>query len=106
MTKIPLVPIEQEFSDKFIFWYYNYVTSEAVIVLKNDPKICRKIRVYDPMWLVNLSKEDVKTLHLNQIHFQDQDADQAVRLQKMVRYCFAKKVHAGCDWSKLPVLEA
>ncbi len=66
-----------------------------MIVLKNDPKIYRKIRVWDPMWLMNLSEADMQTLNKNQIHFQDQDADQAVRFQKMVRYCAAKKIHSG-----------
>jgi hypothetical protein len=103
MKKIPMMPIQQNFSDDFAFWYYDWRSGEAVIVLddKDKSKLCRKIRIFDPMWLMNCAKEDIETLFFNPIHFDAVDIDQAWRFQAVIKCCFAYDLHAGCDYKKL-----
>ncbi|KAD4180177.1 hypothetical protein E3N88_28768 [Mikania micrantha] len=77
MKNIPLRKICQDFSDSFRWWYYDRRTAEAVIVLCKE-SAWDTIRIFDPMWLTNLSLEDVKTLYRCQIFFDVGDMEQAL----------------------------
>ena len=56
------------------------------------------IRVLDPMWLVNCSKEDIKCLYFSKIVFEDREKEQALQFQRVVNVCYAKDVNAGKMW--------
>ncbi|KAD5802704.1 hypothetical protein E3N88_14064 [Mikania micrantha] len=75
MKKIPLRKIRQDFSDNFRWWYYDGRTAEAVIVLCKE-NTWDSVRIFDPMWLTNLSSEDVKTLYKCQIFFEIGDMEE------------------------------
>lgn len=80
----------QDLSDNFRFWFYDYTTTEAVIVVgkESDVDDWKGIRVFDPMWLRNLSKRDIETLHKSPIIFDEQDKIQALHFQAVVRVCY------------------
>ena len=94
MKVIPLPKLKQDFSRHFRWWYYDWRSSEAVIVLDVDGN-WETIRILDPMWLTNLSEDDVYTLYKCQIFFDVRDMDQALRYMRVIRVCFAHKIHAG-----------
>ncbi|MFS7935039.1 hypothetical protein Hanom_Chr05g00398761 [Helianthus anomalus] len=72
--------MEQDFYKSFKWRYYDEKTVEAVIVLcEGKKKVWRSIRVYDSMWLVNLSEKDVDILYWNQILFDARDISQDLR---------------------------
>jgi hypothetical protein len=91
LKKVPLKKMEQNFGKNLKWWYYDNATGEAVIVLKDN----RVIRVFDPMWLINLSEEDIRCLYYNQILFNTEDIEQALQFQRVIRICFAFNIHAG-----------
>ncbi|KAI3703706.1 hypothetical protein L1987_73900 [Smallanthus sonchifolius] len=97
MKKIPLRKMIQDFSDQFKWWYYDGRTGEAVIVLCKEGS-WETIRVFDPLWLTNLSEQDVTTLYKCQPFFEVADIDQALQYVKVIRICFAFDIHAGVNW--------
>ncbi|KAI3819500.1 hypothetical protein L1987_13340 [Smallanthus sonchifolius] len=97
MKKIPLRKMIQDFSDQFKWWYYDGRTGEAVIVLCKEGS-WETIRVFDPLWLTNLSEQDVTTLYKCQPFFEVEDIDQALQYVKVIRICFAFNIHAGVNW--------
>ncbi|KAI3814012.1 hypothetical protein L1987_18751 [Smallanthus sonchifolius] len=96
MKKIPLRKMIQDFSDQFKWWYYDGRTGEAVIVLCKEGS-WETIRVFDPLWLTNLSEQDVTTLYKYQPFFEVADIDQALQYVKVIRICFAFDIHAGVN---------
>ena len=63
MKRVPIRKMPQNFQAHFRWWYYDEVTGEAVIMLERGEKNWETIRVFEPMWLVNLSREDVYALY-------------------------------------------
>ena len=53
------------------------------------------------MWLMSLSKTDMKMLKENDLLYDSRDHNLAFRYQAVVNLCVEKDIHAGCDWSKL-----
>ena len=100
LKKIPLLPIPQHFAKDFIWWYYDWKIAEAVIVLKDGEKNFKKIHIFDPMWLINCSHEDIIMLFYNPIYSEVKDAEQAGKYQRVVFLCFAYDINAGCDYDK------
>jgi len=99
MKKIPLRKMPQDFSSFFKWWYYDSRAHEAVIVLEK-PSGWETIRVFDPMWLTNLSQEDVYTLYKCHIFFKLDVMPQALQYINVIRLCFAYDIHAGINWKK------
>ena len=85
-----------DFSSKFKWWYFDGKAKEAVIVLYEDGE-WTDIRVFDPMWLTNLSRDDVYTLYKNQIMFKEEEMLQALQYHRVIRICFAYDLHNGVD---------
>lgn len=99
MKKIPLRKMPSGLSRTFHCWYYDGLTGEAVIVLNDNGKL-DSIRVFDPMWITNLDKEDIQTLHLNRMIFNIEHTTQAMQFVKVVRICFGWDIYRGVDWKK------
>ncbi|MFS7902701.1 hypothetical protein Hanom_Chr01g00014291 [Helianthus anomalus] len=71
-------------------------------MLKNFPRVENEVRhiyVYDPLWLVNCSAEDIECLFMNKIRFKAEDKDQAMQFQKVVTICFQKGINYENAWS-------
>ncbi|KAD0254409.1 hypothetical protein E3N88_44555 [Mikania micrantha] len=100
LKKIPLQKMRQDFMDGFRWWYYDGRTGEAVIVLCKDKK-WETVRIFDPMWLTNLSQKDVQALFRNQIFFDVPDMVQALQFMRVIRLCSIFKIHAGADWKAI-----
>ncbi|KAD7477273.1 hypothetical protein E3N88_00409 [Mikania micrantha] len=62
--------VEQDWNPFFKFWFYDDRTSEGVIVLKQDDN-WRVIRMLDPIWIVNCSKDDVDLLNTAEIYAEE-----------------------------------
>jgi hypothetical protein len=99
LKKIPLRMMPQDFTPRFDRWFYDNRTGEAVIALIKDGKPTEHIRVYDPMWLVNLSETDIKTLYHAEFLYLAQDIEQALVYPRVIRVCYAFGVHSGSCWS-------
>src|ERR1043165_5415574 len=100
LKHIPWIPIPQHFSKDFMWWYYDWKTAEAIIVLKDGLKDFKKIHIFDPMWLINCSHEDIIMLYYNPIYCEAKDSEQASKYQRVVFLCFAWDVNVGCDFDK------
>ncbi|KAD3640039.1 hypothetical protein E3N88_29262 [Mikania micrantha] len=92
--------MRKDFMDGFRWWYYDGRTGEAVIVLCKD-KQWETVRIFDPMWLTNLSHKDVQALFRHQIFFDVQDMVQALQFMRVIRLCSIFKIHAGADWKAI-----
>src|ERR1044071_8543512 len=92
--------IPQHFSKDFMWWYYDWKTAEDIIVLKDGAKDFKKIHIFDPMWLINCSLEDIIMLYYNLIYCEAKDSEQASKYQRVVFLCFAWDVNVGCDFDK------
>ncbi|MFS7996926.1 hypothetical protein Hanom_Chr12g01135711 [Helianthus anomalus] len=58
------------------------------------------------MWLVNLSKKDVKCLYFMKIWYDVADKTQAMQYQRVISTCYAHDIHLGRMWkTKWCVLE-
>ncbi|MFS7930499.1 hypothetical protein Hanom_Chr04g00345031 [Helianthus anomalus] len=64
----------------------------AVIVFKNDKE---NFRTLDLMWIVNMSVADIDRLFRHDIFYEDKDASQALRFQRVACYCYYRGIHAG-----------
>ncbi|KAD7116681.1 hypothetical protein E3N88_03949 [Mikania micrantha] len=58
--------VEQNSNPYFKFWFYDEKTTEAVILLKQEDQ-WRVIRMLDPVWIVNCSKDDIDLLSMAEI---------------------------------------
>ncbi|MFS7997328.1 hypothetical protein Hanom_Chr12g01140441 [Helianthus anomalus] len=85
MNKIPLMPMEQNFLEEMALWCYDSDTHEAVIVFKGDRG---NFWMLDPMWIVNMSANDISKLFRHDIFYEDKDAHQALQFQRVACYCF------------------
>lgn len=94
MSKIPLREMSQDFTPHFKWWYYDWRTGEAVIVLNKEGKM-DTIRVFDRMWLKNLCADDVYTLYKWPLFYDSQDIVQALQFQNVIGLCFTFEIHAG-----------
>jgi hypothetical protein len=99
MKTIPLRKMPQDFSEHFKWWYYDGRTGEAVIVLCKAGS-WETIRVYDPMWLCNLSKKDVDTLRKCQLFFEMDDMEQALQFKDVIRFCYGFELSSGVSWKE------
>ncbi|MFS7919248.1 hypothetical protein Hanom_Chr03g00210531 [Helianthus anomalus] len=77
IKNIPVPKMEQDFDKGFVYWVYNYLSTEAVITYKVEDEV-RYISVYDPLWLVNCSAKDIECLFVNKIGLKAEDKDQAM----------------------------
>ncbi|KAL8230223.1 hypothetical protein R6Q57_000001 [Mikania cordata] len=100
MKKIPLRKMRQDFLEGFRWCYYEGRTGEAVMVLCKDKK-WETERIFDPMWLTNLSHSDVKDLYRHQIFFDVQDMEQALQFMRVIRIWIVFRIHAGEDWKAI-----
>src|ERR1043165_7691507 len=83
-----------------MWWYYDWKTAEAIILLKDGKNDFKKIHIFDPMWLINFSHEDIIMLYYNPIYCEEKDSEQALKYQRVVCLCFAWDVNVGCDYDK------
>jgi hypothetical protein len=97
MRKIPLMPMPQHFSADFIFWYYDWRKAEAVIVLRDGKDKYKHVHVFDPMWLINCTFEDIIMLFYNTIYYEPNDFAQARKYTQVVGVCFAYDINAGSN---------
>ncbi|KAJ0928863.1 hypothetical protein HanRHA438_Chr04g0198701 [Helianthus annuus] len=97
MDKIPLMPMKQDVLGNMKLWCYDSDTHEAVIVFKNDED---NFRMLDPMWIVNMSAGDIKTLFQHNIFYEDKDAYQVLLFQRVACFCYYRGIHAGSSWSE------
>ncbi|KAM0029565.1 hypothetical protein Hdeb2414_s0018g00527541 [Helianthus debilis subsp. tardiflorus] len=96
VEKIPLMPMQQDFLGDMRLWCYDSDTHEAVIVFNDD----RNFRILDPMWLVNMSASDITKLYRHDIIYEDKDAHQALKFQRIACYCYYRGIHSGSSWSE------
>ncbi|KAD4180452.1 hypothetical protein E3N88_29043 [Mikania micrantha] len=96
--------MEQDWNPFFKFWFYDDRTSEGVIVLKQDDD-WRVIRMLDPIWIVNCSKDDIDLLNTAEIYAENgyhdvgvSYKDMAIQYQTIARICYTLGIHYGCDW--------
>ena len=102
--------IEQNWNSYFKFWFYDERSSEPVILLKENEK-WRMIRLLDPVWLVNCSRQDIDLLNEVEIYasegFHDVGVsykDMALQFQTMARMCYTLGIHSGCRWDDVNYL--
>ncbi|XP_022027120.1 probable serine/threonine-protein kinase kinX [Helianthus annuus] len=93
LKNIPLPKMEQEFHKGFFC-----MSTEAVITYKVENEV-RHIHLYDLMWIVNCSAEDIKCLFINKICYKAEDKDQALQFQKVATICFQKGINSENEWS-------
>ena len=94
----PIMKIEQDFHDRFIGWFYDGETHEAVIVLKTSETYSKgrvdQIRLFDPYWISNMSKEDIRLLSTTRIAAQPHHRQQADYYEIVAKTCFVEDIHA------------
>ncbi|MFS7960305.1 hypothetical protein Hanom_Chr08g00701681 [Helianthus anomalus] len=95
-VKIPLIPMEQNSLDDVALWCYDSDTHEAVIIFKGDKE---NFCMLDPMWIVNMSANDIDKLFRHDIFYEDKDAHQALRFQRFACFCYYRGIHTGSSWS-------
>ncbi|KAD6795654.1 hypothetical protein E3N88_06550 [Mikania micrantha] len=102
--------MEQNWNQYFKFWFYDEQTAEAVILLKQEDK-WRVIRMLDPVWIVNCSKDDIDLLNMAEIYADDGHhdvginyKDMAVQYQTIARMCYTLGIHYGCNWEDVNYL--
>ncbi|MFS7985239.1 hypothetical protein Hanom_Chr11g00996171 [Helianthus anomalus] len=78
-------------------WCYDSDTHEAVIVFNGDRE---NFRMLDPMWIVNMLAADINKLYRHDIFYEDKDAHQALRFQRVACFCYYRGIHAGSSWSE------
>ncbi|MFS7917143.1 hypothetical protein Hanom_Chr03g00185531 [Helianthus anomalus] len=78
-------------------WCYDSDTHESVIVFRNEKE---NIRILDPMWIVNMSAADIDRLFRHDILYEDKDANQALRFQRVACFCYYRGIHVGSTWSE------
>ncbi|KAD7116968.1 hypothetical protein E3N88_04236 [Mikania micrantha] len=85
-------------------------TSEGVILLKQNDN-WRVIRMLDPMWIVNCSKDDFDLLNTAEIYADDgfhdfgvSFKDMAIQCQTIGRMCYTLGIHSGCNWDDVNYL--
>ncbi|KAJ0578632.1 hypothetical protein HanIR_Chr05g0250121 [Helianthus annuus] len=88
--------LQQDFLGDMRLWCYDSDTHEAVIVFNDD----RNFRILDPMWLVNMSASDITKLYRHDIIYEDKDAHQALKFQRIACYCYYRGIHSGSSWSE------
>ncbi|KAF5820815.1 hypothetical protein HanXRQr2_Chr01g0006511 [Helianthus annuus] len=96
MKKIPLLKMKTDFLENFRCWVYDADTGEAVILFRDNSE---NFRIIDPMWITNMSRSDIIVLKDHEINYLVQDRDQAMKFQRMARYCFNLLINAGSAWS-------
>ncbi|KAF5823950.1 hypothetical protein HanRHA438_Chr01g0044771 [Helianthus annuus] len=96
VEKIPLMPMQHDFLGDMRLWCYDSDTHEAVIVFNDD----KNFRLLDPMWLVNMSASDIAKLYRHDIFYEDKDAHQALKFQRVACYCYYRGIHSGSSWSE------
>ncbi|MFS7951481.1 hypothetical protein Hanom_Chr07g00595631 [Helianthus anomalus] len=84
MDKIPLMPMKLDVLGNMKLWCYDSDTYEVVIGFKNDED---NFRMLDPMWIVNMSAGDIKTLFQHDIFYEDKDTHQALLFQRVACLC-------------------
>lgn len=106
LRKILLEKLPINFSKFVSYWKYNGSTGEAEIgcydrdnngdIMWNRETI---VYVFDPLSLINLSKDDLEVLLVNPIIYDDAFDDEvmALKFQRVVEVCCAQGVHAGCN---------
>ncbi|MFS7992806.1 hypothetical protein Hanom_Chr12g01086631 [Helianthus anomalus] len=67
LKHIPLPKMSQDFLGNMHLWCYDGDTTEAVIVFKDETP---NFRIFDSMWIVNLSKNDIAPLVHHDIVFE------------------------------------
>ena len=98
MKKISFKEMEHDVCQNLRCWYYHAGTGETVIVLSEN-KRWRTIRIFDPIWIANMSKADIERLFLNQLLYRSEDFDMAKIFPDDVSFCYVYDVHAGSDWA-------
>ncbi|MFS7948053.1 hypothetical protein Hanom_Chr06g00555461 [Helianthus anomalus] len=96
MDKIPLMPMKLNFLGNMALWCYDSDTHEAVILFKDGQE---NFCMLDPMWIVNMFAADINKLFRHDIFYEDKDAHQALRFQRVACFCFYQGIHAGSTWT-------
>ncbi|MFS8024871.1 hypothetical protein Hanom_Chr16g01468411 [Helianthus anomalus] len=97
VDKILLMPMPQNFLEEMRLRCYDSDTHEAVIVFDGDRE---NFRILDPMWIVNMSTSDIGKLYWHDIFYEDKDAHQALKFQRVACFCYYRGIHAGSSWSE------
>ncbi|MFS7952268.1 hypothetical protein Hanom_Chr07g00604931 [Helianthus anomalus] len=98
LEKIPLMQMEQDSLANMTLWCYDSDTHEAVIIFRKEKENFRII--IDPMWIVNMSAANIDTLFRHDIFYEDKDARQALRFQRVACFCYYRGIHARSSWSE------
>ena len=97
VNTIPFMEMEQDFSDYFLWWYWDSRTGGAVIALR-ERKENRVIKVLVPMWSVHLCDDDIYTLYWNPILMDDYTMDKAMQFQRVVNVCYHYFICSERPW--------
>ncbi|KAD4585787.1 hypothetical protein E3N88_23388 [Mikania micrantha] len=83
---------------------------KGVIVLKQEDN-WRVIRMLDPIWIVNCSRDDIILLNSSRIYAEDgyhdvgvSFTDMAIQYQTIAQMCFTLGIHSGCNWNDVNYL--
>ena len=98
MKKISFKQMEHDVCHNMHCWYYHAGIGKAVIVLSENRR-WRTIRIFDQMWIANMSKTDIEGLFMNQILYRPEDYDMAKQFMDVVSFCYAHNVHADSNWA-------
>ena len=93
LKKVPLKKMPQDILSHVKWWYIDKDTGEAVMQNQDYEEL---LRVYDPLHLVNLSKNDLLKLNKIKILRMDIWSFEAQKYQNVVKLCVEKGLHAGC----------
>ena len=59
----------------------------------------RTIRIFDPMWIANMSKTYIEAMFLNKLLYRPEDYDLAKPFIDMVEVCYVYDINAGSEWT-------
>ncbi|MFS8028361.1 hypothetical protein Hanom_Chr16g01509671 [Helianthus anomalus] len=72
MRNMSLMKMEQDFHVEFRWWHYDKQTREVVIAFNKDGN-WRPIRIYDMIWIVNMSGKDIEMMFYNKVYYVVED---------------------------------
>lgn len=81
LKKIPQEKLSIDFTTKLKWWFYNGTTGEALIeyFVEGETDKLKAVYVYDPISLINLSRQDLQKLKENQILFSTGERSEAMK---------------------------
>ena len=90
-SDVPLRKWKLDILKTLTLWYFDSKTYEAVMI---DEKCNEIMRVYEPLHLINLSKDDLLSLNRKEIWIPKGFEEPGMKYQNVVKVCVKQGVHA------------